>query len=104
MSGIVRVGKGDELAKPSLYELEYERPLAVILAVVPDAARRSPGEVAAVLARHADGLQSWAHLLAARLSRDETWISLVLELHRRGLKPRRELLEEARTLLKGRTG
>jgi len=87
------------LAKPSLYELEYERPLAVILAVVPDAAERSPGEVAAALARSVDGLQSWAHLLAARLSRDERWIAIVLELHRRGLKPRPHLLEEARRLL-----
>ena len=87
------------MAKPSLYELEYERPLAVILAVVPDAARRSPGEVAEALARYVDGLESWAHLLAARLARDEGWIATVLELHRRGLRPRRELLEEARRLL-----
>ncbi len=92
--------KGADMAKPSLYELEYERPLAVILAVVPDAAMRSPSEVAEVLASYVDGLESWAHLLAARLSRDEDWIATVLELHRRGLKPRRELLEEARRLLK----
>lgn len=91
------------MTRPSLWELEYERPLAVILAAVPDAARRSPGEVAEALTRYVDGLGSWAHLLASRLSRDEGWIAMVLELYRRGLRPRRELLEEARRLL-ARTG
>ena len=67
----------------SIYELEYVRPLAVVLAAVGDPGGLSLEEVARRL-REKGGLETWPQLVALRLARDPEKLELLLDLYRRG--------------------
>ena len=74
---------------PTLYEIEYEIPAAILVVLGIDP-KEDISRVQEELYQFSAELDTWVHLAAARLARDEERLRLVLELLRRGYRPRQE--------------
>ena len=85
--------------RPSVFELEVERPLAVVYVALERSGSHELGEVSRALESLSGGLDNWARTLAALLARDQARLAKLLRLVRLGVRPREPLLEEARALL-----
>ena len=85
--------------RPSLYELEVERPLAVVMVARVIAGSTEASAICEALAKLSDGMDNWARILAAILKSDASRVEWLLNLEKRGVRPRREVLEEAMMLL-----
>ncbi|MCE4603784.1 MAG: hypothetical protein F7B20_02320 [Aeropyrum sp.] len=92
------------MGKPGVYEVEFERPLAVVLVALEEVGINADVErVASILRSLGEGGKGgWALLIAYRLARDLERLEALISLARRGVSPRSEVFFEAKKMLLGR--